>query len=75
MIGESKGGIPAPTTAADLLALDDATLGAMVVSSLSAKDPKAENFAALGRMVRAATYIELNGFALLDAVIRRGRRA
>ena len=47
-----KGGIPAPMTAADMLALDDGMLGALVVAALSVKDPRHSNFAALGRLIR-----------------------
>jgi hypothetical protein len=59
--------VAAQPRAADLLAFSDAGLGALVVGLLSVS-PTADNFAALGRMVRAGSIADL------EDVLRRGRR-
>lgn len=68
----SRGGVPERMTAADLLALDDGMLGAMVVAALSASEPRHSNFAALGRLVRLGVSGRgADGYSCLDEVLRR----
>ena len=54
-------------TVDELLAYSDGNLGAMVVSSMCSS-PTPENFAALGRIIRAGTPQDL------EAMLRRGGR-
>ena len=50
---QSKGGVVAPPTTRDLLSRSDSELGALLVGMMSAGGPTSENFAALGRLVKA----------------------
>ncbi len=60
---------PQPSPLDELLALDDGSLGAALVGILSSNNPTCDNFAALGRMVRAASRADLAAIVTR----RRGR--
>ncbi len=60
---------PQQTKLDELLGLDDGSLGASVVAILCSNAPTADNFAALGRMVRAGSAADLAAIVTR----RRGR--